>query len=231
MSRKRSLLVLGMACGLLGPRGVLAQTSTASPGQSAAQEFPVVMQQKIEAGKTPVGTKVEAKLVVATLVHGVVFPRNAVFSGEVTESVARGAGAPSRLAVRMHSLQWRDKSTPVEADLRAWIYPVAAASPQDLSFQPADAANSPRNWNGGGPYPDPNNPVSQQKFPGRDSDREAGPQVASPSSQIATHRVTMKGVVEFVEDDHRIALTAPKFNIKVDRTTTYVLMLGQSAPK
>src|SRR5271155_1243367 len=49
-------------------------------------------------GSSAVGTKVEAKLAVATLVTGVVVPQDAILSGEVTESVAKSASGPARLA-------------------------------------------------------------------------------------------------------------------------------------
>jgi hypothetical protein len=200
----------------------LAQT----PAASLTQEFPVVMQQKLEAGKTPVGTKVTAKLVVATLVNGIVFPRNAVFTGEVAESAARAGNAPSRLSVRMHTLQAGDKTTNVETDLSGWIYPAAPIAAQNLAFQPPDEAKSPKNWNGGGAYPDPNNPVSQQKFPGRDSDRDTPQQAASPASAIAKHRVMIKGVKEVIDAKNHLTLTAATYNIKLDRLTTYVLTLA-----
>jgi len=227
------LLGLSVSCLLTSSRTAHAQSSTTPslPAAPPVQEFPVVMQQKIQAGRTPIGTKIEAKLVISTLVNGVVFPRNAVFSGEVTESVARNGETPSRLAVRMHSLQWHDKSTNIETDLSAWIYPMAAAPPQDLSFHPPDEANSPKNWNGGGAYPDPNNPVSQEKFPGRDSDRDSGPQASSPASQIAKHRIVMRGVAESYDTDNRTMLSAPKFNIVIDRTTTYVLTIANKPTK
>ena len=210
-----SLLLLSLAAH--------AQSPSPQHAPALTQEFPVIMQQKLEAGKTPVGTKVQAKLVVASLVNGIVFPRNSLFTGEVTDSIARKGDEPSRLAIRMHTLQSGDKTIALEADLTGWIYPVEVTRPQDLSFQPPDEQNSPKNWNGGGAYPDPNNPVSQQKFPGRDSDRDSGQQAGSPSSAISKHRVTMKGVVEFRDADDRLTLRATKFNIKIDRLTTYVL--------
>jgi len=37
------------------------------------------MRQNITAGKTPVGTEVEAKLVVGTMGDGAVFPKNEIF--------------------------------------------------------------------------------------------------------------------------------------------------------
>jgi hypothetical protein len=84
-----------------------AQHAPAASSFSGALEFPVVMRQNVAAGTTPVGTKVQAKLAVATLVDGVVVPRDAVFSGEVTESVAKSVTDPSRLAIRMDSAQWK----------------------------------------------------------------------------------------------------------------------------
>jgi hypothetical protein len=71
------------------------------------KEFPVNMKQSVTAGATPVATKVQAKLVVATLVDGTVFPQNTLFSGEVIESVAKSATDPSTVAIRMDSAQWK----------------------------------------------------------------------------------------------------------------------------
>ncbi len=61
------------------------------PSSSLAREFPVTMRQKVVAGKTPVGTKVEANLTIATLVDGKVIPMGATFSGEVVDSAANSA--------------------------------------------------------------------------------------------------------------------------------------------
>jgi len=91
---------------LLGSAALLSQQTPAPPSSSAGLEFPVIMRQNVAAGKTPVGTKVQAKLVVATLVEGVVVPQDAILSGEVTESVAKSATNPSRLAIRLDSAEW-----------------------------------------------------------------------------------------------------------------------------
>jgi hypothetical protein len=80
---------------------------------AAGLEFPVLMRQNASAGTTPVGTKVQAKLAVSTLVNGVVVPRDAILSGEITESVAKSATNPSRLAIRMESAQWKNRSGPM----------------------------------------------------------------------------------------------------------------------
>src|SRR6267142_2286975 len=126
------------------------QPTPAASGSSEALEFPVIMRQNVVAGTTPVGTKVQAKLAVATLVDGVVVPRDAVLSGEVTESVAKSATDPSRLAIRMDSAQWKKGSAPIvlplasKVYLTAWYYPVAAMTSQDLSDESPD--DTPQNW-------------------------------------------------------------------------------------
>src|ERR1700722_18474581 len=55
-------------------------SSSAVPSSASAQEFSVTMRQNVVAGKTPVGTKVEAKLTIATLLKGAVIPQGAIFS-------------------------------------------------------------------------------------------------------------------------------------------------------
>lgn len=131
---------------------LLGQQKPEAASASQGTEFPVIMRANVAAGKTPVGTKVEAKLIVATLVNGVVVPRDATLSGEVTESVAKSATEPSRLAVRMDAAKWKDKSAPIKLYLTAWYYPVATMTPQDLSYQPPDAARAAQKT-GTGPVP------------------------------------------------------------------------------
>jgi hypothetical protein len=72
---------------VLTSAALLSQAMPAPPSSAAGLEFPVTMRQNVIAGTTPVGTKVQAKLAVATLVNGEVVPQDAIFSGEVTESV------------------------------------------------------------------------------------------------------------------------------------------------
>ena len=90
------------------------------------------MRQNVTAGKTPVGTEVQAKLLVGTMGDGAAFPKNAIFSGKLIESVAKTSTEPSRLATRMDSIQWKDGSAAVKIYLTAWIYPRAVATGQDL---------------------------------------------------------------------------------------------------
>jgi hypothetical protein len=208
-------LVLLLLCSTL----VLAQQKPAAPGTSSALEFPVVMQQVVNAGATVVGTKVAAKLVVATLVNGTVVPRAAIFSGEVTESVKRSATDPSRLAIRMDSVQWRTGSAPIEVYLTAWYYPNRVEMGQSLQYAPPDAANSKKNWNGAGAYPDPNSPINQP-FPGRDSDKDSKTVPDTPTLITSNHRVPMKNVDSEQNREGALSLTCKRSNIKLDRLTT-----------
>src|SRR5260370_29066039 len=159
-------VVLGCVA-LLGQQTISQQTPSqptpTAPRPSGAREFPVVMRQNVAAGITPVGTKVQAKLAVATLVDGVLVPRDAVFSGEVTESVAKSASDPSCLAIRMDSAQWKKGSAPVvlslapKVYLTAWYYPVAETRAQDLSDEsPDDASQSWNHRNRPPTFPAPN---------------------------------------------------------------------------
>jgi hypothetical protein len=213
-----------------GSSVLFGQQTAAPPAPADRTEFPVIMRQNVVAGKTPVGTKVQAELVVATMVNGVVVPRSAVLSGEVTESIAKSKTDPSRVGIRMDSAQWKNGSAPIKLYLTAWYYPEASMN-QNISYQPIDEANSKRNWNGQGAYPDPNNPIAQERFPsGRDSSKDNGPSTPTPSSSISKHRVLMKNITSARGIDGAVALTSVRTNIKIDKLTTYVLADGDLLP-
>ena len=153
-----------------------------------AQDFLVVFQQGIKAGKTAVGTKVQAKLWIATLVDGKVVPRNATVVGEVVESVAKNAGDPCRLSVLLNSMTWKGGSVEIKAYLTSWYYPTTAESGPDLQYGPGESAT--RNWNyGTGEYPNPNSP-SYKPFPGADTGKDRG--VADTSNPVTSkNRIAM----------------------------------------
>ena len=212
-----SILVLGSAA-------LLGQQKAAAPSSPAAREFPVNMQQNVTAGTTPVGTKIKAKLTVATLMDGVVIPRNAVFSGEVTESVAKTASDPSRLALRMDSVEWKNGSAPIKLYLTGWYYPTRMDEGQQLAYGPPK-----KTWNGAGTYPDPSNPASQP-FPGPDADRGADPGPNAPLAVTSNHRVIMKNVESTRNTDGSVVITCARSNLKLDKATAYVLAAGELVP-
>jgi hypothetical protein len=184
------------------------------------------MQQNVAAGKTPVGTRIHAKLEVATLISGTVVPRNAVFSGEVIESAAKTATDPSRLAIRIDSVLWKKGSASVNAYLTAWYYPMMDAAGQDLQYGPTQPAN--RTWNGQGQYPDPNSKV-YKPFPGSDSGNDASAP-NTPSSTASNRRVLMKDVESTKNSDGVIAIVSKSNNVKLDKLTIYVLATGDLLP-
>jgi hypothetical protein len=205
------------------------QKAAASPSAPAAREFPVFLEQKVTAGTTPVGTKITAKLTVATLVDGVVFPRNTEFSGEVTESVAKSATGPSRLAIRMDSAQWKNGSAPIKVYLTGWYYPTRFDEGQRVAYGPANTSVTWKTWNGAGTYPDPNSPASQP-FPGREAggNPDSGP--SAPLAVTSDHRVMMKDVESARNSDGSVVITCKRSNIKLDKATSYVLAAGELVP-
>jgi hypothetical protein len=205
---------------------LLGQQKPATSPPSGMQEFPVLLQQSMAAGKTPAGTKIQAKLQVATLVAGTVIPRNAVFSGEVVESVAKTKKNASRIAIRVDSAQWKNGSAAVKVYLTAWYYPARDANGQDLQYGPEESAK--RTWNGQGQYPDPNS-KSYKPFPGSASDKDSAVP-DTPSAALSNHRALMKDVECSNGADGTLALVSKRSNIKLDKLTTYVLASGDLQP-
>jgi len=198
---------------------LIGQQTPASAAATGAEEFPVILLQGITAGKTPVGTKIQAKLGTATLVNGTVVPRNAVFSGEVTVSSAKTKTDPSRLAVRMDKVQWKSGSAPVKVYLTAWYYPTHYETGQTPEYGPQKPAT--RTWNGAGAYPDPNSSDTYKPFPTGDSDQ--GSSVPNtPAATTSNHRVLMKNVEVASSADGTIALVSSHSNLKLDKLTMYV---------
>ena len=216
-----STLVLFFSCSAT----LLAQQKPATSPTPEAPEFPVLLQQGLTAGKTPVGTKIQAKLGVATLVSGTVIPRSAVFSGEVIESVAKTKNDPSRIAIRMDSVQWKNGSAPIKVYLTSWYYPARDTMGQDLQYGPQQPAN--RTWNGQGQYPDSSK--SYKPFPGSDSDKSSSVP-DTPAAALSNHRVLMKDVDCSSGTDGALALVSKRTNIKLDKLTTYVLASGDLLP-
>jgi len=208
--------------------------SQPAPGQpkpaassAAGPEFPVLMRQNVAAGTTLVGTKVQAQLAVSTLVNGVVVPRDAILSGEVTESVAKSASTPSRLAIRMDSAQWKNRSTPMvfvlapKVYLTAWYYPPPPLAYRDLPSGLPDADQHPR-LSSEEPGISSGKQIStpaSMSLPGTDTDKLPAPK----------HRVLMKDVESTRNSEGAVTLTSKHSNIKLDKTTTYVLATGNLA--
>jgi len=191
-----------------GERSISPATANTPANSGPLQEFPVTMRQNVAAGKTPVGTKVEARLTIATLVKGAVIPEGAIFRGEVIESVAKSKAEPSRLAIRVDSVQWKKESRPMKLFLTVWYYPILMG--EDAQTREGD--NSPpimQNPNAQG-FPNPRTP----------------PDLFPQTSRLSETRITMKDVESSRAVDGTITLTSSKSNLKLDKSTTYVLANG-----
>jgi hypothetical protein len=222
----RPTLVTKFAMSVFCAAALLGQQKPAAPTPSGVQEFPVILQKSVAAGKTPAGTKIEAKLEASTPVNGAVIPRDAVFSGEVIESVAKTAADPSRLALRMDSVKRKNGSASVKVYLTAWYYPQRDETGQDLQYGPQQPAN--RGWNGQGQYPDANSKV-YKPFPGSDSGKsDSAPN--TPVSTTANHPVRMKDVETASGNDGEIAIVCKRANLKLDKLTTYVFAGSDQLP-
>ena len=199
---------------VLGAAAVFGQQKAAILNTPGVLEFPAVMEQSVTAGATPAGTKVKAKLTVATLVDGVVVPENAVFSGEVTESVAKSAIGPSRLAMRMDSVQWKNGSAPIKVYLTGWYYPTRLEAGPNLANR-LPGANSP----------------ASHPVPGREPNGSADSESTAPLAVTSEHRVMMKNVESSRNDDGSFVITCASSNIKLDKVTSYVLATGDLVAK
>jgi hypothetical protein len=234
MTGKSKTLALGFALltGVVGSAVAVGQTKpaqNASRPSVAGLEFPVLLRQKVVAGKTSVGTKVQARLTVATFLNGVVVPEGAIFSGEVVESAKKSGTDPSRLAIRVDSVQWRNKNqsapnvvalTPT-LYLTAWYYPLASPVSKDSMADASDVYN-PRLGNNNGMHSARRNGGQPLGSADPDSDQNRA-QSPAPSSEASNHRVGMKDVESGRGAEGTVTLSSKRFNIKLNKTTTYVL--------
>lgn len=209
-----------------GNKGSLpAATGTSDVPGCVGCELPIVLRQSVEAGKTAVGTKVEARLMMATMMNGGVVPRDAVLSGEVIESVAKSGNSPSRLAIRMDSAQWKNGEAKFKLYLTAWYYPPAPMPAPDLSYAPQ---GDRRNWGGTDATVDTTDPPNPaQKL---STHQDTGMNVGAPASVISMKRVLMKNVESASDADGSVVLVSSHSNIKLNKVTTYVLAMNDLVP-
>ncbi len=198
---ERPLVCLLLCCAA----SVVAQPA-ARPATHSALEFPLELRHKIVAGETPVGAAVQGRLVIATLVHGVVIPEGALFAGKVEESAARDGGKPSRLRVHITSSKWRGGSEPVDLYLTNVFYPRHR-----------------------GRQGDPNEPSSEgaRRRASIAEILQNGGVVPLPDAEPLSigHRYERRATIENVKLDRgeqgMISITAEKFNLRLDSGTVY----------
>ena len=180
----------------------------------------MVLQQSVEAGKTPAGTQVQGKLAAATQFYGELIPKNAVASGVVVESESKKGKDRARLAIRMNTVSWDGGWAHLNAYLMPLYYPAPGQAVPNLPIESPDPDSRTLN----GPNQSSQSPMSRP-FSGGGS--EAIPDVAILSSRP----VRMKNVVLEPTSKGGIALVSEHANIRLSKMTTYVFAAEESSAK
>jgi len=183
----------------------------------------MVLQQSVEAGKTPAGTKVQGKLAAATQFYGALIPKNAVASGEVVESESKKGKDRARLAIRMNTVSWNGGWAPLYAYLMPLYYPATGQAVPNLPNESPDPDSRTLN----GPNQSSQSPMSRPFPSGSENNQGAIPDVAILSSRP----VRMRNVVLEPTSNGGIALVSEHENIKLFKMMTYVFAAEESSAK
>jgi len=180
----------------------------------------MVLQQSVEAGKTPAGTQVQGKLAAATQFYSTLIPKNAVASGVVVESESKKGKDRARLAIRINTVSWDGGWYPLNAYLIPLYYAAAGQALPNLPIESPDPNSRTLN----GPNQSSQSPMSR---PSSGGGSEAIPDVAILSSRP----VRMRNVVLEPTSNGGIALVSEHANIKLFKMTTYVFAAEESSTK
>jgi hypothetical protein len=220
---RRRLVVLGAILGFCSAVSI-GQQSHQAPPPHVLRQFPVILQQSVEAGKSPAGTQVQGKLAAATLFNGTPIPKNAVTSGVVVESESRKGEVRARLAIRMNTVSWNGGWAPIYAYLMPLYYPAAGQPEPNLPIESPDPNSRTLN----GPNQASESPMSRPfQSGGPEANQGAIPDVAT----LASRPVRMKDVVLEPTSNGGIALVSEHANIKLIKMMTYVFATDEATPK
>ena len=202
----------------------IGQQSSPNSASPVLREFPVILQQSVEAGKTPAGTKIQGKLAAATLFAGTLIPKNAVTSGVVVESESKKGKDRARLAIRMNTVSWNGGWAPLNAYLMPLYYPAAGQAMPNLPVESPD----PESRTLSGPNQSGSSPMARPSPSGGSE----GNQGAIPDVPTISNRpVRMRDVALAPTSDGGIALVSEHANIKLYKLTTYVFAADESSAK
>jgi hypothetical protein len=219
-SRRLVVQVVILACFFAASVG---QQKPPASSSGVVHEFPLVLQQSIESGKAKIGTKVQAKLAVATMFDGTVIPRNAVFSGVVIESTPKNAKEPAKLAIRMETAEWKHGSSSITAYLLPLYYPATSQSVQNFGDASQESGSTTSNRAQGSSS---ESPMYHPSFPANES-QAAIPEIPFPSNRP----VQIKNVTVAMADEGGAALVSEHSNIKLFKLTTYVFAAREARTK
>jgi hypothetical protein len=218
----RRLVVQGAILAFCSAASIGQQSHQASP-PPVLREFPVILQESVEAGKTPAGTKVQGKLADATLFNGTLIPKNAVASGVVVESESKKGQERARLAIRLNTVSWNGGWAP----LYAYLMPLYYSATGEAVPNPRNESPDPESRTLNGPNQSSQSPMSRPFPIGSEASQGAIPDVAILSSRP----VRMKNVVLEPTSTGGIALVSEHANIKLFKMTIYVFAAAESSAK
>src|SRR6266542_6602189 len=218
----RTLVVRGAILGFCAVASI-GQQAPAPSSSHVLREFPVILQQSVEAGKTPAGTKVQGKFAAATLFNGALIPKNAVASGVVVESASKKGKDRARLAIRMNTVSWNGGWAPLGAYLMPLYYPTTGQAVPNLPDGSPDPDS--RTLNGAGQSGSP----MYRPFPGSGSEASQGAIPDIPT--ISNRPVRMRNVALAPTSDGGIALVSEHATIKLYKLTSYVFAADESSAK
>src|SRR4051812_7207621 len=216
----RRLVVQGAILAFCSAVSIGQQSHQPPPPSHVLREFPVILQQSVEAGKNPAGTQVQGKLAAATLFNGTLIPKNAVTSGVVVESEPRKGDVRSRLAIRMSTVSWDGGWAPIYAYLMPLYYPASGQPGPNLPIDSPDPDSRTLN----GPNQGSESPMSRPfQSGGSEANQGAIPDAAIPGvATVSSRPVRMKNVVLEPTSNGGIALVSEHASIKLLKMTTYV---------
>ena len=218
----RRLVVQGAMLAFCSAVSIGQQSHRPSP-HSVLRQFPVILQQSVEGGKSPAGTQVQGKLAAATLFNGELIPKNAVTSGVVIESESKKGKDRARLAIRMNTVSWNGGWAPLNAYLMPLYYPATGQAVPNLPYEAPDPDSRTLN----GPNQSSQSPMSRPFPSGSENNQGAIPDVAILSSRP----VRMKNVVLESTNNGGIALVSEHASIKLFKMTTYVFAADESSAR
>ena len=220
----RRLVVQGAILAFCSAASIGQQSHQPPPPSHVLRQFPVILQQSVEAGKSPAGTQVQGKLAAATLFNGTLIPKNAVTSGVVVQSESRRGENRARLAVRMSTVSWDGGWAPIYAYLMPLYYPATAQAVPNLPIESPDPGSRTLN----GPNQSSEYPMSR---PFQSGGPEANQGAIPDVNTLSSRPVRMKDVVLEPTSNGGIALVSEHANIKLLKMMTYVFATDEATAK
>ena len=218
---RRSILLLYV---LLGVAAVAQQPKANSSVAHPVLEFPAILQEGVVAGKTPVGTAVHSKLMIATLVNGVVIPQDALLVGRVEESTARTKSDPSRLKIRIDVAQWKGGSLSLNAFLTNIYYANRLIEAPPNEGSPDASADGDLTLFHGGHH---QNSLDLESSRATLSRQSAGSPASGPNHsgdmrwENSVYRKPMRNVDLSRDSSGAAFILSVRDNIKLERNTAY----------